>query len=103
MFRIVQEALTNVFRHSRAQKACVTLTQKDRSLMLCVQDNGKGVAEQTSQLQPGSIGIGLGGMRERVREFGGELRIANGNPGTIVEVSIPSAIPSTSQLTFATA
>jgi len=101
VFRIVQEALTNVLRHSRAQKASVTLAQKERGLLLSVKDNGKGVAEQTLQLQPGSIGIGLGGMRERVREFGGELRIVNGNPGTIVEISIPSAIPA-SQLTFAT-
>jgi signal transduction histidine kinase len=103
VFRIVQEALTNVLRHSRAQRACVTLTQKERGLLLSVQDNGKGVGEQTLQMQPGSIGIGLGGMRERVREFGGELRIVNGNPGTIVEVSIPAAIPSTSQMTLATA
>jgi signal transduction histidine kinase len=101
IFRIVQEALTNVLRHSRAQKASVTLAQKEKSLLLLVQDDGKGVAEQTLQLQPGSIGIGLGGMRERVREFGGELRILNANPGTIVEISIPSVIP-TSQMTFAT-
>jgi signal transduction histidine kinase len=106
VFRIVQEALTNVLRHSRAQKASVTLTQKERGLLLSVRDNGKGVGEQTLQLQPGSIGIGLGGMRERVREFGGELRIVNANPGTTVEVSIPSAIPSAipaSQLTSVTA
>ena len=102
IFRIVQEALTNVLRHSRAQKAAVTLAQKEKSLLLLVQDDGKGVAEQTLQLQPGSIGIGLGGMRERVREFGGELRILNANPGTIVEISIPSVI-STSQMTLATA
>ena len=102
IFRIVQEALTNVLRHSRAQKACVTLAQKEKSLLLLVQDDGKGVAEQTLQLQPGSYGIGLGGMRERVREFGGELRIMNGNPGTIVEISIPSVIP-TSQMSLATA
>jgi signal transduction histidine kinase len=102
VFRIVQEALTNVLRHSRAQKASVTLTQKERGLLLSVRDNGKGVGEQTLQLQPGSIGIGLGGMRERVREFGGELRIVNGNPGTIIEVSIPAAIPA-SHLSLATA
>jgi signal transduction histidine kinase len=100
VFRIVQEALTNVLRHSRAQSASVKLIQKENNLLLSVQDDGKGVAEQTLQLQPGSIGIGLGGMRERVREFGGELRIRNTNPGTIVEISIPSII-STSHLTFA--
>ncbi|HVM92462.1 MAG TPA: response regulator [Terriglobales bacterium] len=103
VFRIVQEALTNVLRHSRAQKATVTLTHKERGLMLCVRDNGKGIAEQTLLLQPGSIGIGLGGMRERVREFGGELRISNGNPGTIVEVSIPAVVPTGTSFTLATA
>ena len=102
VFRIVQEALTNVLRHSRAQKASVTLMQKENSLLLSVRDDGKGVGEQTLQLQPGSIGIGLGGMRERVREFGGELRIVNANPGTIIEVSIPAAIPA-SHLSLATA
>jgi signal transduction histidine kinase len=68
--------------------------------LLKVQDDGKGVAEQTLRLQPGSIGIGLGGMRERVGEFGGELRISNANPGTIVEISIPGVMPA-SQLTYA--
>ncbi len=102
IFRIVQEALTNVLRHSRAQTASVSLAQRDSCLLLRVRDDGKGVAEQTLQLQPGSIGIGIGGMRERVGEFGGELRILNANPGTIVEISIPAVIPA-SQLTFATA
>lgn len=101
IFRIVQEALTNVLRHSRAQKATVTLIQKETGLLLKVRDDGKGVGEQTLQFQPGSIGIGLGGMRERVREFGGELRILNANPGTAVEISIPGVTPS--QMTLATA
>jgi signal transduction histidine kinase len=101
IFRIVQEALTNVLRHSRAQKATVSLVQKNGGLLLSVSDDGKGVGEQTSQLQPGSIGIGIGGMRERVREFGGELRIRNANPGTTVEVSIPAGSPA-SHLTLAT-
>ena len=92
LFRIIQEALTNVFRHSRAQKACVTLVQKDTGLLLRVLDNGKGVGEQTQQLQPGSIGVGIGGMRERARELGGDFRILNASPGTIVEIVIPSLV-----------
>jgi signal transduction histidine kinase len=94
VFRIVQEALTNVFRHSEARTACVTLIQKENSLLLRVQDDGKGVAEQTAQLRPGSIGVGIGGMRERARELGGDLRITNSNPGTTVEILIPSMIVS---------
>lgn len=103
VFRIVQEALTNVFRHSRAQKASVSLSQKDSSLLLRVRDDGKGVGEQTLQLQPGSIGVGIGGMRERARELGGEFRMLNGNPGTIVEIVIPSVIATLATPTFATA
>ena len=89
VFRIVQEALTNVFRHAGAHTASVTLLQKDNNLQVIVCDDGKGVAEETAQLRPGSIGVGIGGIRERARELGGELRVKNGRPGTIVEVTIP--------------
>jgi signal transduction histidine kinase len=102
IFRIVQEALTNVFRHSQAQKVRVTLIQRENSLLLTVQDDGVGVTEQIAQFRPGSIGVGIGGMRERTREIGGELRITNANPGTVVEVMIPAMIAS-SRETFATA
>ncbi len=102
VFRIVQEALTNVFRHSQARTARVTLVQKEKSLTLTVRDDGKGVAEQTAQLRPGSIGVGISGMRERARELGGELRMSNDNPGTTVEVLIPALIASP-QETFVTA
>lgn len=92
VFRIVQEALTNVFRHASAHKASVKIVQREGKLTIQVSDDGKGVSEQTLQMQPGSIGVGIGGMRERARELGGELRMLNANPGTIVEVVIPSAV-----------
>lgn len=94
VFRIIQEALTNVFRHAQAQKVCVTLNQRDGMLLLTVRDDGKGVPEQTLQLRPGSIGVGIGGMRERARELGGDLRMRNAGPGTIVEITIPSIVAS---------
>lgn len=97
IFRIVQEALTNVFRHSQARKVVVSLLQRENTLVLSVQDDGVGVTEQIAQLRPGSIGVGIGGMRERTRELGGELRISNANPGTIVEVIIPSMIASSQE------
>jgi signal transduction histidine kinase len=102
VFRIVQEALTNVFRHSQARTACVTLIQKENSLQLSVRDDGIGVTEKTAQLLPGSIGVGIGGMRERARELGGELRMINTKPGTTVEILIPAVI-ATAQETFAIA
>jgi len=102
VFRIVQEALTNVFRHSRAQRANVILVQKETCLTLRVLDDGKGVGEQILQLQPGCIGVGIGGMRERARELGGEFRMLNANPGTIVEIVIPCSVAVATQ-TWATA
>ena len=94
IFRIVQEALTNVFRHAQAQEACVALIQRENGLLLTVKDDGIGVTEQIAQLRPGSIGIGIGGIRERTREVGGELRISNANPGTMIEIIIPAMIAS---------
>ena len=93
IFRIVQEALTNVFRHSEARTASVTLVQKENSLLVTVRDDGKGVPEETAQLRPGSIGVGIGGIRERARELGGELRMTNAKPGTVLEILIPAMVP----------
>jgi len=91
VFRIVQEALTNVFRHSGADKACVTLEKHDHHVAVTVRDFGKGIAAHIVELRPGSVGIGLGGMRQRAKEFGGELRLRNAQPGTLIEVTIPLA------------
>ena len=90
IFRIVQEALTNMFRHSGARNGIVSLLQKDQSIFVTVRDDGKGIEEQVIQLKPESVGVGIGGMRQRVTELGGSLRLANANPGTIVEVVIPT-------------
>jgi signal transduction histidine kinase len=91
IFRIVQEALTNVFRHSGATSSWIILSQEETRVVAMVRDNGKGVAEETAELRPDRIGVGLGGMRERARHFGGDLRLSNANPGTLVEVVIPIA------------
>jgi signal transduction histidine kinase len=90
IFRIVQEALTNVYRHSGAQRAWVTLTQRDSCVVAMIRDDGKGIENLIAELHPGSIGIGIGGMSQRAKEFGGELRLKNTDPGTLVEVAIPS-------------
>jgi PAS domain S-box-containing protein len=90
IFRIVQEALTNVFRHSKATHSWVTLTRNADHVLVEICDNGKGLDEKVMKLRPGTLGIGIGGMRQRVEEFGGQLRLTNANPGTIVEVVIPA-------------
>ena len=93
IFRIIQEALTNVFRHSQARSARVTLSLQGRLVVAKVRDDGGGVTETVAEQQPGSIGIGIGGMGQRAREFGGELRLAHAHPGTLVEILIPYDIP----------
>ena len=90
IFRIVQEALTNVFRHADAHKGWVTLMQRDGQVIVTVRDDGRGIGEHAAEFQPGSIGMGIGGMRQRVKEFGGEFRVENVNPGTLVEAVIPA-------------
>ncbi len=94
VFRIVQEALTNVFRHSGARQGWVTLLKSESEVVVRVRDDGKGISLQTAQFRPDSIGIGIGGMRQRVKEFGGELRLANANPGTLVEAVVPVPVAS---------
>jgi signal transduction histidine kinase len=93
IFRIIQEALTNVYRHSGAQKAWVTLIQHEKRVVVKIQDDGKGIEHPIAELHPGSIGIGIGGMSQRAKEFGGKLRLLNADPGTVVQVEIPSLSP----------
>jgi signal transduction histidine kinase len=96
LFRIVQEALTNVLRHSGADRASVELAHADNRLVLTIRDNGRGVSNELVQLRPGSAGIGIAGMTQRVKEFGGRIRLENVHPGCLVEVIIPL----TEKLTF---
>ena len=89
IFRIVQEALTNVFRHSGASKASVVLTKGESEIACLIRDDGKGIAEDVREFKPEIIGVGIAGMRQRVKEFEGELRLRNADPGTLIEVTIP--------------
>jgi signal transduction histidine kinase len=95
IFRIVQEALTNVYRHAEARKACISLTIKESQIVITVRDDGKGIPDVIADFEADKIGIGIAGMRQRVKEFGGALQLRNGNPGTLVEAVIPikSAAP----------
>jgi len=93
VFRIIQEALTNMFRHSGASHGCVSVNQKEEHIVVTVSDDGKGLDDRVVQLRPESVGVGIGGMRQRVNELGGRLRLANANPGTIVVVVVPCRKP----------
>ena len=89
IFKIAQESLTNVFRHSGAQRATVKLEQLDGRVFISIADDGKGIPKTLAAQQPGSYGIGLIGIKQRVEEHGGQLILQNGTPGTVVEVTIP--------------
>jgi len=91
IFRVVQEAVSNVFRHSGAGKAWISLVRTEDDLVVRVCDDGKGISDQTAQMTPSGIGVGLSGMKHRAGEFGGKLRVINSNPGTMVELIIPDA------------
>ena len=89
VFRIVQEALTNVFRHSGARKVWINLSRKEGSIVVAVRDDGKGIGERVVEMRADSVGVGIGGMKQRAKEFGGELKLKNANPGTLVELILP--------------
>ena len=87
LFRIVQEALTNVARHAEATTVAISLKQEGDTLHLKVKDNGKGIAEDA---MTGSASLGILGMRERARFLGGEVSITGlAKKGTTVEVTVP--------------
>ena len=87
LFRILQEALTNVARHSEATEVCIRLTAEQGRVMLVVTDNGRGIPDDKAAAA-GSMG--LLGMRERARSLGGSLSI-RGSPGqgTSVTLTLP--------------
>jgi signal transduction histidine kinase len=100
VFRVIQECLTNIHRHSESYTATIRLYQFSGNLVLQVQDQGKGIApEKLSKMtsSSGVSGVGLRGMRERIKDFYGEFEIASGSEGTQVKVAIPLAAVSAAE------
>lgn len=91
LFRIVQEALGNIHRHSGSATGRVRVAQKNGSVTLEISDTGFGIPAVTLQeIERGAApGIGLAGMRERLRQFGGTLEIASTNKGTTLRAVVP--------------
>jgi PAS domain S-box-containing protein len=90
IFRIVQEALTNVYRHAQTKRAQVEIDKHTDWIVVRVRDYGKGIPMGIAdKMSPSSIGIGISGMRERVRQLGGELSVSCAEPGTLLEAKIP--------------
>ena len=96
LFRSLQEALTNVYRHSGSSKVQVTLQLDAEHVRMEIHDNGRGIPQNRMRRfsQDGvGTGVGLAGMRERIREVGGTLTLRSGPSGTSVIVAVPIAPP----------
>jgi signal transduction histidine kinase len=91
IFRMVQECLTNIHRHSGSDSAQIIVRQEQDHILVQVADTGKGIPlEKQSELASSSrTGIGFRGMRERLRQLGGELDIRSDNQGTVVAATLP--------------
>jgi PAS domain S-box-containing protein len=92
-FRFIQEALTNIHRHASATKASIIMSRSQAHVTAEVRDNGSGMsAERLRQVSSGGSGLGIRGMRERIRQFQGSMEIQSDANGTKVSVEIPSPL-----------
>jgi PAS domain S-box-containing protein len=93
IFRVLQESLANVHRHSGSKTVSIRLTQLRGEIRLEVQDAGRGLELKTDpasgEKAPSKLGVGVAGMRERLRQLGGRLEFESGHPGTTVRASLP--------------
>jgi PAS domain S-box-containing protein len=105
LFRVLQESLTNVHRHSGSQTAHIRLLMSNGTVALEVTDTGKGIAsgllEQSGQDWTGALGVGLRGMKERMRQLGGSLEVVSTEKGTAVSATVPVAEYSSAQKKYA--
>ncbi len=93
-FRVLQESLTNVLRHSGSTAVDIRLYSEGEDAALSIRDYGKGIPPETlgsfHETKAG-VGVGLGGMKQRVRELGGHLRVECDGTGTCVTATLPLA------------
>ncbi len=93
LFRILQEALTNVHRHSGSRAVNVCVAADETAVVLTVKDFGMGVPREVLDRfwKTGNVGVGLAGIRERLKELGGVLEINSDIDGTLLKATIPVA------------
>jgi signal transduction histidine kinase len=90
VFRVVQECLTNIHRHAESKTAYVRVARENGTVCIEVKDEGKGISpERLAEIRSRGSGVGIAGMRERLRHLGGELNIEPSNSGTRVIARIP--------------
>ena len=98
IFRLVQEGLTNVHRHSGSKTAHIRLARREEGIEVRVEDQGRGISpERLSEIHSGRAGVGIRGMQERLRRFGGAIMIDSNGNGTRVFARIP--VPKVTQST----
>src|SRR6185437_4175447 len=92
LFRILQECLTNIHRHSESKTAAVALSADAQSVTLEIRDEGKGIPRETLRgwsRNTHRAGVGINGMRERLNDLGGTFEITSDQRGTVVRATIP--------------
>jgi signal transduction histidine kinase len=94
VFRMVQECLINIHRHSGSPTGLIRLSQDGAKLIVEVEDHGTGISsEELADISSGATpGVGLRGMRERIHNFGGELELSSSEAGTKIRATIPVEI-----------
>jgi len=93
IFRVVQECLTNIHRHSESPTARIRIKRSATEVRVLVEDRGKGISaeKQSEMATDGKPGVGIRGMRERIRQLGGTLEIESNSKGTAVIAYLPLA------------
>lgn len=91
LFRIVQESLTNIHRHSGSSTASIRLERRDGQVILQIKDQGAGIRFEETETPEDfrSVGVGVGGMRQRLRHMGGRLEITSNSQGTTITAVVP--------------
>jgi len=92
LFRVLQESLTNVHRHSQARSAEISVEADAEQITIVVRDHGRGMPSHIVhqiQTESGKLGVGLAGMRERIHELGGIFEVSSNAAGTVVRATIP--------------
>jgi signal transduction histidine kinase len=98
IFRTVQECLTNIHRHSGSSIATIRIAASDNQVRVEVEDRGKGIPQekQSEMASTGIPGVGIRGMRERLRQLGGSLDIHSDGKGTLIVAQLPVAATTSS-------
>jgi len=95
LFRVLQESLTNVHRHSRAKSAEISVDADAEQVTIEIRDHGRGMPAhiiRQIEAETSKLGVGLAGMRERIHELGGKFVVSSNDRGTTVQASIPLGV-----------